>query len=210
MLGPTVPSTLPPPRPPPSQRVLEVVARDVQEPLRGRTVDEEHLDGCGGEVGDRPDEGGDLGDDVHGLADAMNLGLLLFIPYRYLENAVLSRLREHGHDIPVNQARVFQRIDPEGARMSELAETAQLTKQTLTSIVDQLERAGYVRREADPADARARIVRIAPRGQEAIELAAPAVAEVEAEWERRLGKKRTRQLRSLLAELCEITDPFAT
>ena len=94
--------------------------------------------------------------------------------------------------------------------MSELVETAQLTKQTLTSIVDQLERAGYVRREADPADARARIVRIAPRGQEAIELAAPAVAEVEAEWERRLGKKRTRQLRSLLAELCEITDPFAT
>ena len=140
----------------------------------------------------------------------MNLGLLLFIPYRYLENAVLSRLREHGHDIPVNQARVFQRIDPEGARMSELAEAAQLTKQTLTSIVDQLERAGYVRREADPADARARIVRIAPRGQEAIELAAPAVAAVEAEWERRLGKKRTRQLRSLLAELCEITDPFAT
>jgi DNA-binding MarR family transcriptional regulator len=143
-------------------------------------------------------------------ADAMNLGLLLFIPYRYLENAVLSRLREHGHDLPVNQARVFQRISPEGSRMSELAEAAQVTKQTLTSIVDQLERAGYVRREVDPADARARIVRIAPRGQEAVELAASVVAEVEAEWQRHLGKARTRQLRGLLALLCEVTDPFAS
>ena len=142
-------------------------------------------------------------------ADAMNLGLLLFIPYRYLENAVLASLRAHGHDIPVNQARVFQRINREGSRMSELAEAAQLSKQTLTSIVDQLERAGYVRREVDPADARARIVRIAPRGQEAIELAAPVVAEVEAQWERHLGAKRTRQLRGLLADLCAVTDPFA-
>lgn len=141
-------------------------------------------------------------------ADQRNLGLLLFIPYRYLENAVLSALRAQGHDMPIHQVRVFQRIGPDGSRMSELAEAAQVTKQTLTSIVDQLERAGYVRREPDAADARARIVRITPHGQELIELGAPVVADVEAEWEAHLGRARTRQLRALLAELCEITDPY--
>lgn len=138
----------------------------------------------------------------------MNLGLLLFIPYRFLESAVLEALREHGHDMPIHQARVFQRIGPAGSRMSELAEAAQVTKQTLTSIVDQLERAGYVRREPDPTDARARIVRITAKGEELIELGTPVAAAVEAEWEAHLGRGRTRQLRALLAELCEITDPF--
>ena len=56
--------------------------------------------------------------------EPLNLGLLLFIPYRYLESAVLDALRTHGHDLPLNQARVFQRINPEGSRLSELAQAA--------------------------------------------------------------------------------------
>lgn len=137
----------------------------------------------------------------------MNLGLLLFIPYRHLENAVMEALRARGHDIPISQARVFQRIGPDGSRMSELAEAAQVSKQTLTSIVDQLERGGYVRRVPDPDDARARSVRITAKGRQLVEWSAPVIAEVEADWEAHLGRARMKQLRALLADLCEITDP---
>lgn len=140
--------------------------------------------------------------------DQMNLGLLLFIPYRHLENAALDAVRAHGHEVPISQARVFQRINPEGSRMLELAEAAQVSKQTLTSIVDQLEKAGYVRRTPDPTDGRARVVHITDLGRQLIAWGAPAVAAVEAEWEARLGKARAKQLRELLTELCEITDPF--
>jgi hypothetical protein len=42
-----------------------------------------------------------------------------------------------------------------GARITDLAERAQVTKQTAGFLVDQLERAGYVRRVPDPRDARA-------------------------------------------------------
>lgn len=136
----------------------------------------------------------------------LNLGLLLFIPYRALESAVLATLREHGHDLPLSDARVFQRIGPDGSRMSELAEAAQLTKQTLTSIVDRLERAGYVTRQPDPDDARARIVTITDKGRELVELSIPTVTEVEARWEEHLGRARTDQLRRILADLREITD----
>jgi DNA-binding MarR family transcriptional regulator len=137
-----------------------------------------------------------------------NLGLLLFIPYRYLESAVLAELRAHGHDLPLNQARVFQRIAPRGSRLADLAAAAQASKQTVGSIVDQLERAGYVRRVPDPSDARARLVTLTAQGRELIEISLPVVRNIEATWEGHLGRARSRQLRSALASLREITDPF--
>lgn len=139
----------------------------------------------------------------------LNLGLLLFIPYRSMESAVLAALRSHGHDLGLSQARVFQRIDREGSRMTDLAAASQVSKQTLGSIVDQLERAGYVQRVPDPADARARLVTITATGQELVDLSTPVVQEVEAAWEAHLGRTRFRQLRQTLAALRDITDPFA-
>lgn len=142
-------------------------------------------------------------------AGELNLGLLLFIPYRYMESAVLAALKAHGHDIPLNQARVFQRIAPQGSRLAELAEASQVSKQTVGSIVDQLEQAGYVRRITDPHDARARLVTMTAKGHELIEITVPVVREIEATWEAHLGRARTRQLRHTLAALREITDPYA-
>lgn len=142
--------------------------------------------------------------------DDLNLGLLLFIPYRALETRVFERLAEAGFDdITPAQARVFQRISSTGTRLTELAEQAQVTKQTAGFLVDQLERAGYVRRVPDPTDARARLVQIAERGARTIPLAAAVVAEIEAEWTAHLGATQAAQLRRALVSLREITDPYA-
>ena len=115
-----------------------------------------------------------VGDDV----EELNLGLLLFIPYRFMESTVLAALRAHGHDLPPHQARVFQRIAPAGSRLVDLAEAAQVSKQTVGSIVDQLERAGYVKRVPDPTDARAKLVRVTALGEELVRLSVPVVREV--------------------------------
>ena len=141
--------------------------------------------------------------------EPLNLGLLLFIPYRSMESAVLAELRAHGHALTISQARVFQRIGPAGSRPGELAEAAQLSKQTLGSILDQLERAGYVARGPDPSDGRARVVTITDLGRQLVELSAPVVRAIEAEWTAHLGPTRTRQLREALTELRTITDPYA-
>lgn len=138
----------------------------------------------------------------------LNLGLLLFIPYRAMETAVLQELERHGHHLSIAQARVFQRIGPDGTRPSELAEATQLTKQTLGSILDQLEKAGYVARTADPGDGRARLVTITDRGQELVVLSLPVVEDMERAWAEHLGPERTRQLREVLVDLRAITDPF--
>jgi DNA-binding MarR family transcriptional regulator len=143
------------------------------------------------------------GDDT----EELNLGLLMFIPYRFMESAVMAALKSGGHDISLTQARVFQRIAPQGSRLAELAEASQVSKQTIGSIVDQLERAGYVRRVPDPRDARARRVTVTARGHELIELSLPVVRDIQGQWTAHLGPGRTRQLRQALKMLREITDP---
>lgn len=147
--------------------------------------------------------------DEDSQADWLNVGLLLFIPYRAMESRVFRALADAGFDdFTPAQARVMQRIGPDGTRLTELAEAAQVTKQTAGFLVDQLERAGYVRRTPDPTDARARLVRIAERGAAAQPVAAAVVAEVEAEWHAHLGDRRWNQLRDALTRLREITDPY--
>ena len=139
----------------------------------------------------------------------LNIGLQLFIPYRALENRVFAALAAAGYDdFTPAQARVFQRIDPDGTRLTALAERAQVTKQTAGFLVDQLERAGYVERVPDPSDARARLVTVAPRGGEAVAATIGVIAEIEAEWAAHLGPRRWKELRAALDHLGAITDPY--
>ncbi|NNM44647.1 MarR family transcriptional regulator [Knoellia sp. DB2414S] len=99
-------------------------------------------------------------------------------------------------------------IDPEGTRVSVLADRAQVAKQTATALVDKLERAGYVERVPDPTDGRARLVRLTTRAEAAIPHARAEEDRIEAEWEAHLGPRRMRQLRDALTALRDITDPY--
>lgn len=53
-------------------------------------------------------------------------------------------------------------------RLGDLAAAEGIAPSTLTRLVTALEEAGYVRRHADPSDARASTLAITPRGQEAL------------------------------------------
>lgn len=141
--------------------------------------------------------------------DELNLGVQLFIPYRWMENRVVEALVAAGHaDLTFAQMRVLQRIGPEGTRLTALAEQAQVRKQTAGALVDQLERAGWVDRVPDPTDGRARLVRLTAKARRVMRVAEAAVDEVTAEWEAHLGSRRMSQLRAALTALREITDPW--
>ena len=138
-----------------------------------------------------------------------NLGLLCYYPARAMEYRVFAALAEAGFaDLSIAQGRVAARIGPAGTRVTDLAEQAGVTKQTAGYLVDQLERAGYVRRVPDPTDARARLVQIADRGLAVREVARATEAIVEAEWAAYLGPRATEQLRRALTRLRDITDPY--
>lgn len=136
-------------------------------------------------------------------------GVLMVVAWRHLENRVLAALADAGYaDITLAQGRLLARVADGGSRLTELAESGQVTKQTAGYLVDQLEGAGYVSRVPDPRDARARLVRLSASGLALRGTARGIEQEVEQEWADHLGRRRWRALRDALLALREITDPY--
>ncbi|PRC46081.1 MarR family transcriptional regulator [Mycobacterium sp. ITM-2017-0098] len=135
--------------------------------------------------------------------------VLMFIAHRDAESRVMAALARSGaDDLTIAQSRLLQRLDPAGMRLTDLAEQAGVTKQTAGALVDQLERAGYVSRQPDPTDARARLVTLSDRGMTVCRRAGVEVAEVEKEWRKHLGGRRFDAMRAALLALRDITDPY--
>ncbi|WP_432790555.1 winged helix DNA-binding protein [Brevibacterium sp. K11IcPPYGO002] len=139
---------------------------------------------------------------------APSLGMLAFLAYRQMEMRSMDAVGAAGHTITLSQARLFERVSPEGSRLTELADAAQLTKQSAAYLVDELITAGYLERSRDPKDGRAKLISITDRGFEVIAIARQAEAEVEGEWRIHLGGESFDMLQRLLVELREVTDPF--
>jgi DNA-binding MarR family transcriptional regulator len=131
-----------------------------------------------------------------------NIAELLHGPFQILVDELHERLAEAGYpDIRPAHGNVFGYIREEGSRLTELAERARLTKQTMGYLVDYLEERGYVKREPDPGDKRAKIVRLTGEGRELVGVAREIMGRIEARWAELLGEDRMEQLRELLKEL---------
>lgn len=140
----------------------------------------------------------------------LSVPLLMAIAARAAENRIFAAVQAAGHtDITLAQARLAAGIDPDGTRLSVLAERAQIAKQTATALVDRLEASGYVERVPDPDDGRARLVRLTERALAEAPVARAEEQRIEQEWEAHLGPGRMRALREALTMLREITDPWA-
>lgn len=136
--------------------------------------------------------------------------VLMFIAQRYVENRVIDAVAQAGYDdLTLAQGRLMARVGEDGTRLTELAEAAQITKQSTGFLVDQLEAAGYASRQRDPHDARARLVCLGPRGREVQAVARRVEKEIAEEWRAHLGPAAYDHLVETLHRLREITDPYA-
>ena len=116
-----------------------------------------------------------------------------------------DRLAERGFDdIRHAHVCVFRWVDSGGTRLTELAELAGHSKQAVGEFVCDLEARGYVERIPDPADGRAKIIRLTDRGAEAKAAALEIFAEVEREWAERIGEERVAAMRGALEALYEL------
>ena len=96
---------------------------------------------------------------LHGRERPANLVVLLREAYLRLNDVVLARLAQQGHQaVRPAHAAVFQYLDDTGTTVSLLAERARMTKQAMAELVRHLETHGYVRRVPDPTDRRPMIV----------------------------------------------------
>jgi len=135
-----------------------------------------------------------------------NLGILLRDPFQEVVRRVSVGLAEAGFDDlrPAHTA-VFQHIEAAGSRLTDLAERAQITKQSMGYLIDHLERCGYLERRPDPSDRRAALISLTDRGWEQVRAALRIIAAVEEEWAAELGQSRMQQLRELLGDLRQLT-----
>jgi DNA-binding MarR family transcriptional regulator len=97
-------------------------------------------------------------------------------------------------------------FEEDDLRMGELARRSHLSKQTMTTMVRLVERAGYITRRPDPDDSRATRVRLTARGRRLRPVAHRVVASLEARVEEALGDRRTAALRVALAQITEISE----
>ncbi|HEX4107433.1 MAG TPA: MarR family transcriptional regulator [Solirubrobacteraceae bacterium] len=116
------------------------------------------------------------------------------------------RLRGAGYDaVRPSHMCVFRSLDPDGSRLSDLAEQADMTKQAFGEHVAKLEAAGYIERRPDPRDGRAKLVVPTERGRGVLLFAGQIAADIEREWSAAIGAERIAQLRETLEELRALT-----
>lgn len=121
---------------------------------------------------------------------------------RVLTEELVRRLAARGHPgIRVAHGQVFENLDPEGTRLTALAERAQLTHPAMSELVSGLVRLGYVERVADARDGRVRLVRPTAAGNALQRVALVEIAELERTWLNRLDPDGAAGLRAALTRL---------
>lgn len=131
---------------------------------------------------------------------------LLRSPYESLLMQVHAELAAAGFadSYPSWGTNIFHYLRGGGLRLTELAERAHTTKQAMAYTVNRLEEAGYVERVPDPADGRAKLIRLTERGWALRRVADEIVASIEKECTRHLGEKKMRQFKGLMKEVSSV------
>lgn len=128
---------------------------------------------------------------------------------REMLDELVDSLTAAGYEARSSHSPLFENIDADGTRLTVLAERAEMTHPSMSELVTNIERLGYVERVPDPTDGRARLVRLTPAGRDLQRRALTEIAAIEADWQRRLGPTVGAGLRdALVAALGKrITEP---
>jgi len=129
-----------------------------------------------------------------------NLGRMFLDAYRAFSARAFERLRARGHPgLGPSHSLLLANLDPEGTRITVLAERVGMSKQAMGQLVGDLTREGYVTRAPDPDDRRATRVAFTERGQRFLRDAYEIRREMDAEYIALLGEDRVQALRADLA-----------
>jgi DNA-binding MarR family transcriptional regulator len=80
----------------------------------------------------------------------------------------------------------------------------------MAELVDDLEALGYVKRQPDPADRRAKLIRLTEQGWGAISIGRTIIERIEADWANAIGHKQFETLCRTMQDLLDELDPRVT
>ncbi len=139
-----------------------------------------------------------------------NLGFLLAKASQRWNELLYAAFCRHGYAEvrPTFGSILLPLWEEDGLQMSALARRAQLSKQTLTTLVPSLEAQGLVVRRPDPADRRAQRVYLTPSGRDLRPVAEHVLGELDAAVTALLGPAQFTQLTDGLRALLHLDLPM--
>jgi len=129
------------------------------------------------------------------------IGALLRLAGQGLQQRLSTWIAESGYEgIQPAHSAVIQPLwqSPEGLRITELARSSRITKQSMSALVAELDAAGYIARVADPDDARAIRIRLTAQGRRYVSDVRALSRQVEKEWAAEIGARRLEDVREAL------------
>ena len=130
---------------------------------------------------------------------ARNTTAVLGLAYMSLGHRIVDGVNAAGFPQRPAQSAVMAHIDIEGGtRLTTIAARANITPQAAGELVDDLERLGYVVRQPDPDDRRAKRIILTERGQACVAAALGTIASLEADLEDLIGADGVAQLHEIL------------
>jgi DNA-binding MarR family transcriptional regulator len=123
---------------------------------------------------------------------------------RHLQSEVMHSLtRRSGHaGLRLSFEPFITLIGDQGVRITRLAGWLGISKQACNQTINQIEQAGYVRREADPGDGRAKVLQLTGRGRRLAREGAAASETVQAQYRALLGEADYAEFVELVDRLC--------
>jgi DNA-binding MarR family transcriptional regulator len=125
------------------------------------------------------------------------LPLLLFGGFRSIIDELHAELARRGHpDLRPAHGFALQAIGLSGATATEAGRRLGISKQAAGKTIERLEELGYVQRAGDDQDRRRKLVRITPRGVQALAMSALIFEDIRSRWAGVLGPGRLSALES--------------
>ena len=144
-----------------------------------------------------PSDGGHTAD-----ATRPTFGSLFREPYQTYLQWLYGRLKQEGFtDVRVTHSTVLRRVTRDGVRVTDLADLAGMTKQSMAYLVEDLTGLGYVTLAPDPTDGRAKLVVPTKKGESLLAASRKLGDRYEQHVAKLLGTADARKLRSLLEDL---------
>lgn len=138
---------------------------------------------------------------IPGIEDVPYIGALLRMAHQEVLSRLLTALADRGlGDINRAYFGLFQYPPIDGMRPIDLAKRLGVSKQALNHLLGQLEKLGYLQRRHEQPNGHAAIY-LTERGWLVVESNVATMRQLEADWQRQLGKERFADLKAALKEL---------
>ena len=146
-----------------------------------------------------------------GKPNRLPVGQLLVRLLAEFRRELLAEAEAYGYgDIRPAHLQITGNIGLKGIRLTKLAARAQLSLAATSELVNELQAMGYLTREPDPTDARAKLIVPTPRGRQMLADASAKVTDLERAWAGHTGGPRFEAAMLTLQDILEATKDPAT